>query len=171
MRIYVGNLPYTYDDQELASLFKTYGEVASARIVLDRESGRSRGFGFVEMPDENAARTAMGGMDGHRIDGRPLQVNEARPSAAHTGGAPRRDRDGGGGPPGGYSSGPRPPRSDRSSAGSTGHQGGGGKKPNRSYESERRPSRGRNDAGSSDGGWDGSRGGRRRGGQDSDWEE
>src|SRR5687767_5217629 len=152
MRIYVGNLPYSYDDQELASLFQSFGEVSSARIVLDRESGRSRGFGFVEMPDENAARSAMGGMNGHRIDGRPLQVNEARPSAAHTGGGgPRRDRDGGAGPSGGFSSGPRPPRSERPGGGPPGGGGGGGgggghqggRRPTRSHESERRPSRGR----------------------------
>jgi RNA recognition motif-containing protein len=184
MRIYVGNLPYSYDDQELAALFQSHGEITSARIVLDRESGRSRGFGFIEMADENAARTAMNAMNGQRVDGRPLIVNEARPS---TNGGPRRE--GGGGPSGGYGGGPRPPRADRPSGGgghsggfsgggghsgghsggqSGGHSGGhsGGKRPHRSREEGGRP-RGRNADESEQ--W-GNRG-RRRGGQGGDWEE
>ena len=183
MRIYVGNLPYTYDDQQLATLFQSHGEIASARIVLDRESGRSRGFGFIEMPDESAARTAMEAMNGRPIDGRPLVVNEARPSAAHTGGGgprpprengpPRPPRDAGGFSGGGFSNGPRPSRGERSGGG--GERGGGGdrggKRSSRSNDSERKPSRGRNADDSSSGDWGGNRGGRRRGGDDQGWDD
>jgi RNA recognition motif-containing protein len=187
MRIYVGNLPYTYDDQQLATLFQSHGEIASARIVLDRESGRSRGFGFIEMPDEGAARSAMDAMNGKPIDGRPLVVNEARPSAAHTGGGgprppresspPRPQRDGGGySGGGGFSSGPRPSRGERPGGGERGGERGGGdrggKRSSRSSDSDRRPSRGRNHDDSSSGDWGGNRGGgRRRGGDDQSWED
>lgn len=77
-KIYVGNLPWSTGDDELRQLFAPYGDVSSANVVTDRETGRSRGFGFVEM-DDNDARAAISKLDGHMIDGRPLKVNEARP--------------------------------------------------------------------------------------------
>ena len=77
-KIYVGNLPWSISDDRLAEVFAAYGDVISARVVTDRDTGRSRGFGFVEM--ENAdADEAIRGLDGNDIDGRPLKVNEAKP--------------------------------------------------------------------------------------------
>ena len=93
MDIYVGNLPYSAGDEELKSEFTRYGSVNSARVVMDRDSGRSKGFGFVEMPDHGEAQSAIDAMDGSMMDGRALKVNEARPRE------PRRDsgsRDSGG---------------------------------------------------------------------------
>ncbi len=77
-KLYVGNLPYTYNDESLAALFAEYGEVISAVIIMDRASGRSKGFGFVEMEDEEAQK-AMEALEGQEIDGRNVRVNEARP--------------------------------------------------------------------------------------------
>jgi len=96
MRIYVGNLPWSVDDDKLAELFEPYGEVASANVITDRETGRSRGFGFVEMYDDQAARSAISGLENHEVDGRTLTVNEARPrpdrGGRGGGGGGRRDR-------------------------------------------------------------------------------
>lgn len=78
MNIYVGNLPFSYDSQQLEDLFSEYGEVSSAQVILDRDTGRSRGFGFVELPDD-AARKAIEELDGSDLDGRSLTVNEAKP--------------------------------------------------------------------------------------------
>ncbi len=78
-KIYVGNLSFNSNDDDLAQTFAAYGEVTSAKVILDRETGRSRGFGFVEMPDDNAAMTAIQEVNGKEIDGRQLNVNEARP--------------------------------------------------------------------------------------------
>jgi len=89
MKIYVGNLSYRTTDAELEEAFGQYGEVESARVVSDRETGRSRGFGFVEMPDD-VAKEAIAGMDGQDLGGRTLKVNEARPMTD------RRPRGGGG---------------------------------------------------------------------------
>lgn len=77
-KIYVGNLPWSATDDTIAELFGRHGEVVSARVVTDRDSGRSRGFGFVEM-DGGDADTAIRALDGTDLDGRPLKVNEARP--------------------------------------------------------------------------------------------
>lgn len=85
MRIYVGNLPYSTNDGELAELFAQFGEVASASVVMDRETGRSRGFGFVEMEEEDG-RKAIENLHGTPMDGRALTVNEARPRANAGGG-------------------------------------------------------------------------------------
>ena len=85
MNIYVGNLPFSYDSQQLEELFSEYGEVSSAQVILDRDTGRSRGFGFVELPDD-VARKAIEELDGSDLDGRSLTVNEAKP---------RNDRGGG----------------------------------------------------------------------------
>jgi cold-inducible RNA-binding protein len=87
MDIYVGNLPWSCNDDDLRELFTPFGEVASARVVLDRETGRSRGFGFVQMPSGDEAAKAIQGLDGQDLNGRPLRVNESQP----------KPRDGGGG--------------------------------------------------------------------------
>ena len=90
MNIYVGNLPWGTDDRELESLFAPYGDIQSARVITDRETGRSKGFGFVEMPDRGQAEAAIEALDGSEIDGRQLRINEARPRE-------ERPRRGGGG--------------------------------------------------------------------------
>ncbi len=79
MNIYVGNLPYQTTEDELRSTFENYGEVASVRIIQDRNTGRSKGFGFVEMPDQEGAKKAIEAIDGMEFSGRTLKVNEARP--------------------------------------------------------------------------------------------
>ncbi len=79
MNIYVGNLPYSIDRDQLRDIFAAYGEVAAARIVNDRETGRSKGFGFVEMADDAQARAAIEALNGSDIGGRKAVVNEARP--------------------------------------------------------------------------------------------
>ena len=79
MNIYVGNLPYSIDRDQLREIFAAYGEVAAARIVNDRETGRSKGFGFVEMADDAQARAAIEALNGSDIGGRKAVVNEARP--------------------------------------------------------------------------------------------
>ena len=79
MNIYVGNLPYSTDRDELRAVFEQYGEVSSARVVTDRESGRSRGYGFVEMPNAEQAQAAIEALNGKEIGGRKAVVNEARP--------------------------------------------------------------------------------------------
>ncbi len=79
MNIYVSNIPFSVSNEELEDLFGNYGEVSSARIIVDRESKRSRGFGFVEMENDAEARTAIEALDGKEINGRALNVNEARP--------------------------------------------------------------------------------------------
>ncbi len=78
MNIYVGNLPFRTTSDDLERLFDEYGTVQSAQVITDRDTGRSRGFGFVEMPDD-AARTAIEALNGQDFEGRPLTVNEARP--------------------------------------------------------------------------------------------
>ncbi|MDX8430417.1 MAG: RNA-binding protein [Candidatus Algichlamydia australiensis] len=78
-KLYVGNIPYSFDDAKLEEVFKAFGEVASAQIIKDRDTGRSKGFGFVEMSDEEQAKAAIKGLNGTEFDGRALTVNEARP--------------------------------------------------------------------------------------------
>jgi RNA recognition motif-containing protein len=95
MNIFVGNLTFDTRDDGLRQAFSAYGAVESAQVVMDRESGRSRGFGFVEMPNDDEARKAISALNGSDLGGRPLTVNEARPKA------PRRDFGGGGGGGGG----------------------------------------------------------------------
>jgi len=91
MDIYVGNLPYNANDADLRTLFESHGQVTSARVILDRYTGRSRGFGFVEMPDQGEAENAINATNGQDFMGRPLRVNESQPK-------PRRERrDEGGG--------------------------------------------------------------------------
>ncbi len=79
MNIYVGNLPYAIDRDELKATFAAFGEVASARVVMDRETGKSKGFGFVEMPNDDQARQAIEALNNQEIGGRKAVVNEARP--------------------------------------------------------------------------------------------
>lgn len=87
MNIYVGNLPYGLDRDELRNVFSAYGEVTAARIVMDRETNKSKGFGFVEMPDDAQAKAAIEALNGSEISGRKAVVNEARPREER----PRRD--------------------------------------------------------------------------------
>jgi len=88
MKLYVGNLTYSTTNATLESLFAPYGEVRSAQVVMDRDTGRSKGFGFVEMGNDQSCKAAIDALNGKEIDGRALTVNEARP---------REDRGGGGG--------------------------------------------------------------------------
>lgn len=97
-KLYVGNLSYDTNNSLLESMFSNFGEVRSAMVVTDRETGRSKGFGFVEFGDAQAATAAIASMNGKDVGGRPLTVNEARP---------REERSGGGGRSGGYSGGGR----------------------------------------------------------------
>ncbi len=79
MNIYVGNLPFRTTGDDLERLFGEYGQVDSAAVITDRDTGRSRGFGFVEMGNDAEARRAIEELDGHDLDGRRLRVNEAKP--------------------------------------------------------------------------------------------
>lgn len=79
MNLFVGNLPYAYDNAKLGELFAQAGAVVSAKVITDKYSGRSRGFGFVEMASDDEARKAIEMFNGKDVDGRPLVVNEARP--------------------------------------------------------------------------------------------
>ncbi|NPA03787.1 MAG: RNA-binding protein [Epsilonproteobacteria bacterium] len=81
-QIYVGNLPYKSTEEEVKKLFSQYGEVSSVKLITDRETGRARGFGFVEM-DEESAKAAIQALDGEEFEGRRLKVNEARPKKFH----------------------------------------------------------------------------------------
>src|SRR5947209_20301015 len=102
--IYVGNLPWSTTTDDLYAMFQQYGAVTRAQVVTDRETGRSRGFGFVEMPNEAEANAAIAALNNQPMNGRPLTVNVAKP------------RDGGGGGGGGYGGG----------GGGGGRRGGGG---------------------------------------------
>ena len=79
MNIYVGNLSYGMSEDALRDAFGAFGEVSSVKILMDRETGRSRGFGFVEMPNQSEAETAIAQLNGKDVDGRALRINEARP--------------------------------------------------------------------------------------------
>ena len=79
MNIYVGNLSWGSTEESVRVLFEAHGEVESVKIITDRYTGRSRGFGFVEMPNDEEARSAVSALDGKELDGRALKVNEARP--------------------------------------------------------------------------------------------
>jgi RNA recognition motif-containing protein len=103
MKLYVGNLSFRTTDDQLRSTFEQYGEVASASVVMDRETGRSRGFGFVEMPNEEEAKAAINALHGQQLEGRNLTVNEAKPREA--GGGGRGGFGGGGGGRGGFGGG------------------------------------------------------------------
>ena len=101
-RIYVGGLPFKTTEEEMNTLFATYGQVTSAKLITDRESGQSRGCGFVEMANDAEALTAMEKLNGSDFGGRKLTINEARPMEPRTGGGGRGgDRGGRGGDRGG----------------------------------------------------------------------
>jgi RNA recognition motif-containing protein len=98
-RVYVGNLPFSFTKSDLENMFQSFGVVKSTDIILDRETGRSRGFGFVELGTDAEAAAAVSAMDGHMLDGRALRVNEAQERGAGGGGGGFRGggRGGGGG--------------------------------------------------------------------------
>ena len=116
-KLYVGNLAYSVRDESLQAAFGQFGTVTSAKVMMDRETGRSKGFGFVEMGSDAEAQAAINGMNGQALDGRPLVVNEARPREERPGGfgGGGGSRSGGGG---GYGGG--------GGAGGGGYGGGGG---------------------------------------------
>lgn len=82
MNIYVGNLSYEAADEDLQAAFSAHGTVQTATVVMDRYTGRSRGFGFVEMPDPDQGRAAIAALNGTELKGRPLRLDEARPRSA-----------------------------------------------------------------------------------------
>jgi cold-inducible RNA-binding protein len=86
LRIYVGNLPYEMAEEELQTTFGAYGQVESATVIRDRQTGRSKGFGFVEMPSASEAKAAIEALNGKQINSRALTVNEARPREERGGG-------------------------------------------------------------------------------------
>ena len=96
MNIYVGNLSWNLKDQDLANLFTPYGEVASAKIVMDKFTQRSKGFGFVEMANDEQAQAAIAQLNGSEVDGRNLVVNESRPKEEGGGGGYKKGGGGGG---------------------------------------------------------------------------
>ena len=115
-KLYVGNLPYSFRDNDLEQTFGQYGSVSSAKVMMERDTGRSKGFGFVEMGSDAEAQSAIQGVHGQSFGGRDLVVNEARPMEA------RPPRSGGGfGGGGGYGGG-----GGRSGGGGYGGGGGGG---------------------------------------------
>ncbi len=121
MNIYVGNLSWGLKDQDLANLFSPFGEVSSAKIVMDKFTQRSKGFGFVEMPNDDQAQAAIAQLNGSEIEGRNLVVNESRPKEGNGGGAGggggfKKRSFGGGGGGGGFKKG----------GGGGGFGGGGG---------------------------------------------
>ena len=101
-KLYVGNLPYSFRDEDLLNAFSAHGSVSSAKVMMERDTGRSKGFGFVEMGSDAEAQAAIGAMNGQQYGGRGLVVNEARPME------------------------PRPPRSGGGFGGGGGSGGGGG---------------------------------------------
>jgi cold-inducible RNA-binding protein len=115
-RLYVGNLSYGVTNESLEQLFAQFGPVKSAQVITDRDTGRSKGFGFVEMGDDNSAQKAIQGLNDQEHDGRPLTVNEARP----------REERGGGGGGGGYGGGRGGGGGGRGGGG--GYGGGGGRR-------------------------------------------
>jgi RNA recognition motif-containing protein len=114
--IYVGNLPYDTTGDDLVQLFQSYGAVTSGQVIIDKFSGRSRGFGFVEMANDDEAQAAIDALNGTPYGGRPLTVNEARPREERGGGGGGGGRGGYGGGGGGYGGG----------GGRGGYGGGGG---------------------------------------------
>ena len=123
-KLYVGNLAYSVADSDLQQAFGEYGTVTSAKVMMDRESGRSKGFGFVEMGDDAQAQAAISGMNGQPFGGRNVVVNEARPMEARP---PRSGGGGGGGYGGGGSDGGfRSPYGNGPRGGGGGGRSGGG---------------------------------------------
>ena len=123
-KLYVGNLAYSVRDDNLQQTFSEFGQVASAKVMMDRETGRSKGFGFVEMGSDAEAQAAINGLNGQSVDGRALVVNEARPKEERPGGFGGGGRSGGGG--GGYGGGGSGGYGGGGSGGGGGYGGGGG---------------------------------------------
>ena len=122
-KLYVGNLSYNVRDEDLQQAFAQYGSVSSAKVMMDRDTGRSKGFGFVEMGSDAEAQAAINGMNGQALDGRAIVVNEARPREERPGGfGGGRPGGGGGGSGGGFGGG----GGSRSGGGGGGFGGGGG---------------------------------------------
>ncbi len=117
-KLYVGNLAYSVRDDSLHQAFSQFGSVTSAKVMMDRDTGRSKGFGFVEMGSDAEAQSAINGMNGQALEGRAVVVNEARPREERPGGY---GGGGGGGGRGGYGGGGRSPYG--------GGGGGGGRSP------------------------------------------
>ncbi|MFZ1484228.1 MAG: RNA-binding protein [Candidatus Saccharimonadales bacterium] len=92
-KLFVGSLPWGVDDAQLEELFAAYGQIVSAKVIVDRDTNRSKGYGFVELEDDAAAKKAVEALNGSDVQGRPIVVNEARPREER----PRRDFGGGGG--------------------------------------------------------------------------
>ncbi|MBL7756898.1 MAG: RNA-binding protein [Chitinophagaceae bacterium] len=105
MNIYVGNLSWNLKDQDLMNLFASHGEVSSAKIVQDKFTNRSKGFGFVEMPNDDQAQAAIAALNGTEVDGRNIVVNESRPKPEGGGGGGFKKRSFGGGGGGGFKKG------------------------------------------------------------------
>jgi cold-inducible RNA-binding protein len=119
-KLYVGNLPYTAKEESLKEHFSSAGSVASVKIIIDRETGRSKGFGFVEMESEDGAQSAVSQLDGQEFEGRSLRVSEAKPQPE------RESRGGGGGFGGGRSGGGFGGGGGNRGGGDRGGRGGGG---------------------------------------------
>ncbi|HEY3048454.1 MAG TPA: RNA-binding protein [Polaromonas sp.] len=143
-KLYVGNLPYSVRDEDLQQSFGQFGAVTSAKVMMERDTGRSKGFGFVEMGSDAEAQAAINGMNGQPLGGRSVVVNEARPMEARP---PRTGGFGGGG--GGYGGG----------AGGGGGYGGGGRSGGGSDGGFRSPYGGGGSGGGRSGGGGGGRGG------------
>ncbi|HTC64967.1 MAG TPA: RNA-binding protein [Candidatus Saccharimonadales bacterium] len=126
--VFVGNMNFQTTESELRALFEPFGQVTRVHIAMDRETGRARGFAFVEMPNDAEATKAMSGLDGKEVGGRALKVNEARPKAAGGGGGggPRGGSGGSGGGGGFDRGGDRDRDRDRNRGGSGGRGGGKG---------------------------------------------
>ena len=124
-KLYVGNLSYEVNDSELQQMFEPYGTVQSAQVIMDRDTGRSKGFGFVEMGSDQEAQAAIAALSGKQVGGRSLTVNEAKPKEGGGGGGGRGGYGGGGGggSRGGYGGGGG---SGGGSGGGRGGYGGGG---------------------------------------------
>jgi RNA recognition motif-containing protein len=119
-KLYVGNLPYSFRDDDLQQAFSQYGTVNSAKVMMERDTGRSKGFGFVEMASPAEAQAAIEGMNGHQSGGRALVVNEARPMEQRPRGF------GGGGNGGGFGGGGGGDRGGYGGGGGGRREGGGG---------------------------------------------
>ena len=128
MKMYVGNLSFNTSESQVLALFQPFGAVASASLVMDRETGRPRGFGFVEMHNDAEANAAMTALNGKNVDGRDLTVNEAKPREAGGGGGGggRGGFGGGGGGRGGFGGGGGGGRGGSGGGGRGGSGGGGG---------------------------------------------
>lgn len=99
--IFVGNLPYEASEDEVRQMFEQHGKVTRVHLVSDRDTGRPKGFGFVDMPNDDEGQAAVAALDGEKLNGRPLRVNEAQPRKPRTGGGGGGGHRGGGGGGGG----------------------------------------------------------------------